>query len=132
MMEEEPYAYIAGFVESESTKAVESLSFLQENGVNFWDEVVDCEETIVDGIVECSLFVVLVSQKGTQLTLTRDEIICAMSNRRAFLVIHLEPTDLPEGLELALAGQATVRMYEKNWKKDIVEFLNILWKPMVS
>ena len=129
-MDDDPYAFLTG--NTYSHKAYECISWLHENGVNFWDEIIDTEEAIVDGICGCSLFVVLVSPEGAELPLTRDEIICAMSNRRPFLVIHLEATTLPQGIQLALAGQATVHMYEDGWKKEIEEILEILWKPMLD
>ena len=129
-MDDDPYAFLTG--NTHSRKAYESVSWLQEKGVNFWDEIIDTEEAIVDGICGCSLFIVLVSPEGAEDSLTRDEVICAMSNRRPFLVIHLEMTTLPEGLQLAFAGQATVRMYEDGWKKEIEEILEILWKPMLG
>ena len=131
-MKNDTYAFVAGYVNDDSEKASEPMQWLQDKGVHFWDEIIDTEEAIVDGIIGCSLFVVLASPNSAYLPLTRDAIICAMSNRRPFLVIHLEKTQLPEGIELAFAGQATVRMYEEGWEKEIDDFLAVLWNPLLS
>lgn len=88
---------------------------LRDAGYNIWyDEGVaasnEWPEEIAKAVLGCSVFVCFISPRATESINCRNEINLALNEKKPFLAIHLEETELPPGLRLRMGDlQAVIK-----------------------
>tara|TARA_Y100000022_G_scaffold138268_1_gene120265 strand:- start:1747 stop:3417 length:1671 start_codon:yes stop_codon:yes gene_type:complete len=88
---------------------------LRDAGYNIWyDEGVAASnawpEEIAKAVLGCSVFVCFISPRATESINCRNEINLALNEKKPFLAIHLEETELPPGLRLRMGDlQAVIK-----------------------
>ena len=88
---------------------------LRDAGYNIWyDEGVAASnawpEEIAKAVLGCSVFVCFISPQATESINCRNEINLALNEKKPFLAIHLEGTELPPGLRLRMGDlQAVIK-----------------------
>jgi len=80
---------------------------LRDAGYNIWyDEGVaasnEWPEEIANAVLGCSVFLCFISPRATDSINCRNEINLALNEKKPFLAIHLEETELPPGLRLRM------------------------------
>ncbi|MEJ2239973.1 MAG: toll/interleukin-1 receptor domain-containing protein [Gemmatimonadales bacterium] len=111
---EEPFVFVSYAHEDDVLVSAE-IGWLQQQGFNvWWDEGIHgatrWRDEIAKRIQRCHLFIFYVSEHSIASQVCREELEFALGQRRPILAVHLQPTALPEGIELAIANrQALLR-----------------------
>jgi hypothetical protein len=93
------------------------LRWLQDQGINLWyDEGISgasrWRDAIAGQIARCRLFVLYVSPNSADSQVCREELEYALDRGCSILSIHIEPTELPEGMRLAISNRQGLLRYE--------------------
>ena len=111
---EEVFVFVSYAHEDDALVSPE-IGWLQRQGFNvWWDEGIHgatrWRDEIAKHIQRCHLFIFYVSEHSAASQVCREELEYALGQGRPILAIHLQPTTLPEGMELAIANrQALLR-----------------------
>jgi tetratricopeptide (TPR) repeat protein len=113
---DEPYIFVSY---SHADEALASAEFrrLQDNDYRVWyDEGISggsrWTEDIARRLRGASLVVYLVTPNSAASENCANEIDYALDNHRPVLVVHLKPTDLPEGQKMALGGRQMIMRHQ--------------------
>jgi hypothetical protein len=103
---EDPYLFIS-YSHQDAHFVYPEITQLRDAGYNIWyDEGVaasnEWPEEIANAVLGCSVFVCFISPRATDSINCRNEINLALNEKKPFLAIHLEETDLPPGLRLRM------------------------------
>lgn len=111
---EDPYLFIS-YSHQDAHLVYPEISQIHEAGYNIWyDEGVaasnEWPEEIANAVLGCSVFVCFVSPRATDSINCRNEINLALNEKKPFLAIYLEETELPPGLRLRMGDlQAIIK-----------------------
>lgn len=111
---EDPYLFIS-YSHQDAHLVFPEITQLRDAGYNIWyDEGVaasnEWPEEIANAVLGCSVFVCFISPRATNSINCRNEINLALNEKKPFLAIHLEETDLPPGLRLRMGDlQAIIK-----------------------
>ena len=111
---EEPFVFIS-YSHADEPLVYPEIRWLQEQGFNIWyDEGISAasrwRDAIADNIAHCSLFVLYVSRGPSSSEVCREELEYALDQQRQILSIHVEDTELPDGMRLGIGNrQALIR-----------------------
>ncbi len=114
----EPYIFIS-YAHKDKDIVYPLIQSWHEHGYRIWyDEGIDpgneWPDAIANALNRCFQFVVLITPKSIQSQNVRNEINYALSKKKSFLAIHLEKTELPEGLSLQMGSFQAIMA----WKMD--------------
>ncbi len=103
---EEPYLFIS-YSHQDAHLVYPEIIQLRDAGYNVWyDEGVaasnEWPEEIANAVIGCSVFVCFISARATESINCRNEINLALNEKKPFLAIHIEETELPPGLRLRM------------------------------
>jgi len=103
---EDPYLFIS-YSHEDAHLVYPEIIQIHQSGYNIWyDEGVaasnEWPEEIANAVLGCSVFVCFVSPRATDSINCRNEINLALNEKKPFLAIHLEETELPPGLRLRM------------------------------
>jgi hypothetical protein len=112
---EKPYLF-AAYAHSDAVKVFAILGFLHELGFRAWyDEGIDPGNEWADDIARrlasCSAFLAFISGSSIASRNVRNEINFALTRQKPVLVVHVEETILPPGLELQIGSLQAILMY---------------------
>jgi len=111
---EDPYLFIS-YSHQDAHLVYPEIIQLDQSGYNIWyDEGVaasnEWPEEIANAVLGCSVFVCFISPRATDSINCRNEINLALNEKKPFLAIHLEDTELPPGLRLRMGDlQAIIK-----------------------
>ena len=103
---EEPYLFVS-YSHQDAHLVYPEIIQLRDAGYNIWyDEGVaasnEWPEEIANAVLGCSVFLCFISPRATASINCRNEINLALNEKKPFLAIHLEDTELPPGLRLRM------------------------------
>ncbi len=103
---EEPYLFVS-YSHQDAHLVYPEIIQLRDAGYNIWyDEGVaasnEWPEEIANAVLGCSVFLCFISPRATDSINCRNEINLALNEKKPFLAIHLEETELPPGLRLRM------------------------------
>ena len=103
---EDPYLFVSYSHQDAHLVYPEIIQF-RDAGYNIWyDEGVaasnEWPEEIANAVLGCSVFLCFISPRATDSINCRNEINLALNEKKPFLAIHLEETELPPGLRLRM------------------------------
>ena len=103
---EDPYLFIS-YSHQDAHLVYPELTQLKDAGYKIWyDEGVaasnEWPEEIANAVIGCSVFICFISPRATESINCRNEINLALNEKKPFLAIHLEDTELPPGLRLRM------------------------------
>ena len=103
---EDPYLFIS-YSHQDAHFVYPEITQFRDAGYNIWyDEGVaasnEWPEEIANAVLGCSVFVCFISPRATDSINCRNEINLALNEKKPFLAIHLEETELPPGLRLRM------------------------------
>ena len=111
---DEPYVFVT-YAHDDAAVVYPEISRLKDQGFNIWyDEGIgpgsSWRDEIALSLSQCSALLFFVSPRSVVSENCEQELNFALSRERKMLCVHLEPTDLPPGMELSLSTkQAIVR-----------------------
>ena len=103
---EDPYLFVS-YSHQDAHLVYPEIIQLRDAGYNIWyDEGVaasnEWPEEIANAVLGCSVFLCFISPRATDSINCRNEINLALNEKKPFLAIHLEETELPPGLRLRM------------------------------
>lgn len=103
---EEPFLFVS-YSHQDAHLVYPEIIQLRDAGYNIWyDEGVaasnEWPEEIANAVLGCSVFLCFISPRATDSINCRNEINLALNEKKPFLAIHLEETELPPGLRLRM------------------------------
>ena len=115
------------------------IQALHEQGFRIWyDEGIDpgneWPEEIAAALGRAAAFLVFISPAAAGSDNVRNEIHFALNRRKRFVAVHLEETELPEGLELrmgSIQGILKWRMTAEHYRKKLALSLPVVTRGAV-
>lgn len=121
----DPYVFVC-YAHEDASVVYPELAHLRDDGINVWyDEGIspgsEWTDELAHAIEHASHVLFFVSPRSVASRNCRNEIHYALEQHRPVLAVHLQPTELPGGLQLALGSAQAVRKHalsEGNyWRK---------------
>jgi excisionase family DNA binding protein len=112
---DKPYIFIS-YGHRDSALVYPELQRLYDLGYRLWyDEGIDpgneWPEEIAKAVKNCAVFVVMISPRSVESPNVNNEIRFALGRRKPFLAIHIEETELPDGLDLSIGSIQAILRY---------------------
>nr|NIP17816.1 toll/interleukin-1 receptor domain-containing protein [Xanthomonadales bacterium]NIX12606.1 TIR domain-containing protein [Xanthomonadales bacterium] len=106
---DEPYVFVS-FSHADERLVYPEIRWLQDHGVNVWyDEGISggsrWRDSIASHLRGCHLLIFFVTPKSVASQVCREELEFALDEGRPILSVHLEPTELPDGVRMAIANR---------------------------
>jgi hypothetical protein len=119
-----PYIFIS-YAHKDSHLVYPILDDLTARGYRVWydDGIIpgsEWAENIAQHLNDCAVTLAFISPNSIASDYCRREITFALSKKKPFLSIMLEPTDLPLGIELQLSAQQCVMGYAFQTRQEFV------------
>ena len=113
---DEPYVFVS-YSHRDCAVVFEEIQRFHDAGYKIWyDEGIDAgnewPEEIAQAVVGCSLFLFFVSPRSVDSVNCRNEVNLALNEKKRFLAIHLEETELPLGLRLRMGDLQAILRYK--------------------
>ncbi len=110
------------------------LESLHESGINVWyDEGIrpgsEWTDELASAIANCSHFVLMVTPRSVESRHCRDEIQYALKLGKSMVIVYLEPTELPPGLDLVLGAIQAVHRTDADPDQYRRKFLEAVNRP---
>ncbi len=110
-----PYVFIS-YAHDDQEKVFAEIKRFNEAGYNVWyDEGIapgnEWTDEIADALADCSLFVVMLTPTSAPRENVQNEINFALDEKKPFLAIHLEETELKRGLKLQIGTKQAILKY---------------------
>ncbi len=111
-----PYVFVC-YAHEDSTTVYADMAWLEQEGVNLWyDEGItagsEWTEDIAGAINNCTHVLYFVSASSVRSRHCRNEVQYAIEHDKAVLCVYLEPTDLPDGLQLSIGLSQALARYD--------------------
>lgn len=111
----EPYLFVS-YAHADSEKVFAEIKRFNEAGFNVWyDEGIapgnEWTDEIADALERCSVFVVMLTPTSAPRENVLNEINFALDEKKPFLAIHLEETELRSGLRLRIGTKQAILKY---------------------
>ena len=113
---DEPYVFVC-YAHEDADAVYPEIAWLHDHGVKIWyDEGIspgsEWPDALAKAIKGCHLFLYYVSPRAGASEHCRRELNFALDQSRVTLAVHLEETDLPDGLNLSLGNRQAILRYE--------------------
>ncbi len=124
---DEPYVFVS-YAHEDSDEVYPEIAWLKSNGFNVWyDDGIEAgsewREEIATAIKYARLVLYFVSPNSSRSKYCRKEINFAVEQNIPIITIHMEPTELSDGLNLTLSDLQAIRKYELTEQKYWVKLL---------
>ena len=111
---DEPYVFVS-YAHSDGAFVLEQIRWLNEQGIPVWyDEGIspgqNWPEELAKAIEAATAMVLFVSPRSVESEHCIREATFAISRRKPVLAVHIEPTELPPGLELSIADKQAIML----------------------
>jgi len=128
---DEPFAFVC-YAHHDREVVYRELLRLREAGVNVWyDEGIspgsEWEDEIANAISQCEHFLFFVSPQSVTSKHCLDEVQYSQNRQRNMVIVHLEPTTLPDGLALSIGRLQALFKYvmrEREYARKLIATLN--------
>ena len=129
-----PYIFVS-YAHEDSRIVCPELERFHNDGFNIWyDEGITSgmgwQEVVEKSLINCSLFVVFMSDNAIESQNVREEIFLAINEEKPVIPIYLEETELKYGLKLKLNSIQSILKYRmsdedyvRTYLKDFKQFL---------
>ena len=112
---DEPYIFVS-YAHADSEKVFAEIIKLNKAGYHVWyDEGIapgnEWTDEIADALAGCALFVVMITPASTASENVQNEINYAIDEKKPFIAIHLEETDLKRGIKLQIGSKQAILKY---------------------
>ena len=113
---EEPYIFVS-YAHKDSERVFEEIKKFNEAGYHVWyDEGIapgsEWTDEIADALAGCAVFVVMLTPTSATRENVQNEINFALDEKKPFLAIHLEETELKRGLKLQIGTKQAILKYQ--------------------
>jgi len=113
-----PYVFVS-YTHKDKAEVYPILQKLNTKGINIWyDEGIplsrDWCNTIAEKLIECRVFLSVISPNVLESENTQDEIHLAVNEKKPFLTIYLKDTELNPGLKMRIRRMQGIMKYEMN------------------
>ena len=113
---DEPYLF-ASYAHTDDAIVFPEITYLRDQGYRVWfDEGIDpgneWPDEVAKALAGAAFFLVFISPNAVASQNVRNEINYALNNKKPFLAIHVEETDLPGGLELRMGDIQAIMKYQ--------------------
>lgn len=130
---EGPYVFVS-YSHRDEKLIHREIHRLQKNGIKVWyDQGIgagdEWSETLAAAIADCSVFLFFVTPNSIESEHCRRELTFANERANMVSAIHLQPTDLPIGLQLALGNRQALLKYELSeidYENKVLKLLNAI------
>ncbi|MFX0070201.1 MAG: SPFH domain-containing protein [Candidatus Hermodarchaeota archaeon] len=130
---EEPFLFVS-YTHKDMKTVYPIIKLLYKNGINIWyDEGIplssDWSDSLAEKIMNCNVFLSFISPQVLESESTQDEIQFALNEKKTFLAIYLEETDLSPGLKMRMRRIQGIQKYEmdeERFYKKLIEEVNRL------
>ena len=112
----EPYIFVS-YAHKDSEKVFREIQKFSEAGYHVWyDEGIapgnEWTDEIADALAGCAVFVVMITPTSASRENVQNEINFALDEKKPFLAIHLEETELKRGLKLQIGAKQAILKYK--------------------
>lgn len=112
----EPYIFIS-YAHVDAERVFKEIKDFNEHGYNVWyDEGIapgnEWTDEIADALEKCALFVVFFTPASAGSPNVQNEVNFAVGDRKPFIAIHLEETELRAGLKLQIGTKQAILKYK--------------------
>lgn len=122
------FAFVS-YARDDSDAIYREISLLQSRGLNVWyDRGITSGSSyladIANALEGCGLFILFVTPKSISSKFVRKEIVMADEMGKPFLLIFLEPTEIPTDLKLIFGDQQHIDKYSESREWYVKEVQN--------
>jgi hypothetical protein len=112
---DEPYVFVS-YAHADANLVFPELKKFHDDGINIWyDQGIapgnEWTTEIAEALEGCSMFIVFISENSAKSINVRNEIHYALDEKKPFISIYLEETELPPGLKLAMGSRQSLLKY---------------------
>ena len=131
----ESYVFVC-YAHSDAAVVHAEIAHLQAAGVRVWyDEGIpgglEWSESLAEHIENCAGFLFFVSPSSVLSAHCHREVSYSLDRSRAVIPVHIDPTELPKGLQLSLGNRQAILKYEYSEQHYRDRLLNALL-PMAA
>jgi TolB-like protein len=114
---DKPYLFVS-YAHADSKAVLAEIGWLSDRGFNIWyDDGIhpgsSWRNEIAAAIEGCSVFLYFVTPRSALSANCERELHFAADRGKVLLAVHLEPTELPSGIELTLGTQQAILKYKQ-------------------
>ena len=129
---EEPFVFVS-YAHKDGHLVYPAIKALHDSGVRIWfdggiDPGNEWAEDISKALEKAHIFLVFITPAAVESNNVRDEIGLALSEKKTFVAVHLQETQLPGSLKLRMSRlQAIIKynMTEENFRKKLLSCLSV-------
>ncbi len=123
----EPYIFVS-YAHKDSDRVFAEIKRFNEAGFNVWyDEGIspgnEWTDEIADALAGCSLFVVMITPTSAPRENVQNEINFALDEKKPFIAIHLEATELKRGLKLQIGTKQAILKYNMSEEEYTYKYI---------
>lgn len=130
---DDPYIFVS-YAHDDAALVYPEITRLKEHGFNVWyDEGIapglTWRDEVALALTQCKVFLYFITPRSVSSSNCLKEVNFCLTRERKILSVHLEPTDLPDGLELSLSDmQAIIRSdhLDKAYQQKLMDALKSL------
>ncbi|MDP7357121.1 MAG: toll/interleukin-1 receptor domain-containing protein [Pseudomonadales bacterium] len=113
---EESYIFVS-YAHEDDELVYPEIEWLQSQGFNIWyDEGISpgstWREELAQAVKNCDLFLLFVTPRSTASDNCQKEVNFALDEGHPLLAVHLDRTELPDGLRLSLSDRQAILKHE--------------------
>lgn len=132
---DDPHVFVS-YAHSDAPVVYPEITWLKESGFNIWyDEGIEAgtewTEALARAIKQAKLFLYFVTPESAQSRNCRNEVSFALEQELPIVAVHLQKTNLPDGLSLTLATRQAIlkheisqQEYEQKLKSRVAAYLD--------
>ena len=122
----EPYIFVS-YAHRDSERVFAEIKKFNDAGYHVWyDEGIapgnEWTDEIADALAGCAVFVVMLTPTSATRENVQNEINFALDERKPFLAIHLEETELKRGLKLQIGAKQAILKYKMTEEEYAYKF----------
>ena len=125
---EEPFVFVS-YAHKDGHLVYPAIKALHDSGVRIWfdggiDPGNEWAEDISKALEKAHIFLVFITPAAVESNNVRDEIGLALSEKKTFVAVHLQETQLPGSLKLRMSRLQAIlkyRMTEENYNKKLLD-----------
>jgi TolB-like protein len=111
-----PYVFVS-YAHDDADAVFPELVWLKEQGFNIWyDEGIgagtEWRDEIAQAIISSRVFIYFVTPRSTESNNCRKEVHYAVDRQVPVIAVHLQPTELPNGIDLAISDRQAILQHE--------------------
>jgi hypothetical protein len=129
---EEPFVFVS-YAHKDGHLVYPAIKALHDSGVRIWfdggiDPGNEWAEDISKALEKAHIFLVFITPAAVESNNVRDEIGLALSEKKTFVAVHLQETQLPGSLKLRMSRLQAILKYnmtEENFRKKLLSCLSV-------